>query len=72
MHRTTVYLPEDMKAQLAVEAERRGLTESEIIRRAVEKELTRRMSGAGIITDPLPEGVSGRTVEEHLKGFGEQ
>ena len=55
-----------------VEAERRGLTESEIIRRAVEKELTRRMSGAGIITDPLPEGVSGRTVEEHLKGFGEQ
>ncbi len=51
-----MYLPEDMKARLAVEAERRGLTESEIIRRAVEKELTRRMSGAGIITDPLPEG----------------
>ena len=72
MHRTTVYLPEDMKARLAVEAERRGLTESEIIRRAVEKEWNRRMSGAGIITDPLPEGVSGRTVEEHLKGFGEQ
>ena len=71
MHRTTVYLPEEMKARLAAEAERRGLSEAEIIRRAVDRELTRRMTGAGILTDPLPEGVSGRNIEEHLKGFGE-
>ena len=71
MHRTTVYLPEEMKARLTAEAARRGVTEAEIIRRAVDKELTRRMSGAGIITEPLPEGVSGRTLEEHMKGFGE-
>ncbi|MGA0209267.1 MAG: CopG family transcriptional regulator [Candidatus Nanopelagicales bacterium] len=71
MHRTTVYLPEAMKARLTAEAQRRGLSEAEIIRLAVDKELTRRMTGAGIITDPLPKGVSGRTLEEHLKGFGE-
>ena len=71
MHRTTVYLPEEMKARLAAEAERRGVTEAEVIRVAVDKELTRRMTGAGIITDPLPEGVSGRNIEEHLRGFGE-
>jgi Ribbon-helix-helix protein, copG family. len=41
MHRTTVYLPEEMKARLTAEAERRGLSEAEIIRRAVDKELTR-------------------------------
>jgi len=71
MHRTTVYLPEEMKARLSAEAERRGISEAELIRTAVDKELTRRMTGAGIITDPLPEGVSGRTLEEHMKGFGE-
>ncbi len=71
MHRTTVYLPEEMKARLSAEATRRGVTEAEIIRRAVDKELTRRMTGAGIITEPLPEGVSGRNLHEHMEGFGE-
>ena len=71
MHRTTVYLPEEMKARLSAEAARRGVTEAEIIRLAVDKELTRRMTGAGIITEPLPEGVSGRNLHEHMEGFGE-
>ncbi len=60
-----------MKARLTAEAERRGLSEAEIIRRAVDKELTRKLTGAGIITDPLPEGVSGRNLHEHMEGFGE-
>jgi len=71
MHRTTVYLPEEMKARLTAEAERRGVSEAEVIRVAVDKELTRRLTGAGIITDPLPEGVSGRNLHEHMEGFGE-
>lgn len=71
MHRTTVYLPEEMKSRLSAEAKRRGLTEAEIIRRAVDKELTRRMTGAGIITEPTPEGVSGRNLHEHPEGLGE-
>ena len=71
MHRTTVYLPEEMKARLAAEAERRGLSEAEIIRRAVDKELTRRLTGAGIITEAPPEGVGGRNLHEHMEGFGE-
>lgn len=66
-----MYLPEEMKARLTAEAERRGLSEAEIIRRAVDKELTRKLTGAGIITDPLPEGVSGRNLHEHMEGFGE-
>ena len=71
MHRTTVYLPEEMKARLTAEAQRRGLSEAEIIRRAVDKELTRRLTGAGIITEAPPEGVSGRNLHEHMEGFGE-
>lgn len=66
-----MYLPEEMKARLTAEAKRRGLSEAEIIRLAVDKELTRKLTGAGIITDPLPEGVSGRNLHEHIEGFGE-
>jgi len=47
------------------------VTEAEIVRAAVDKELTRGLTGAGIITDPLPDGVSGRTLHEHMEGFGE-
>ena len=71
MKRTTIYLPDELKARLEAAAKRRGVTEADIIRLAVDKELTRGLQGAGIITDPLPEGVSGRTLEEHMKGFGE-
>jgi len=71
MKRTTIYLPEELKARLEAAAKRRGVTEAEIVRRAVDKELTRGLQGAGIITDPLPDGVSGRTLHEHMEGFGE-
>ena len=41
MHRTTVYLPHDLKDRLAEEARVRGITEAECIRRAVEQWLSR-------------------------------
>ena len=71
MKRTTIYLPDELKARLEAAAKRRGVTEAEIVRRAVDKELTRGLQGAGIITDPLPDGVSGRNLHEHMEGFGE-
>jgi len=71
MKRTTIYLPDELKARLEAAAKRRGVTEAEIVRAAVDKELTRGLTGAGIITDPLPDGVSGRTLHEHMEGFGE-
>ncbi|MEX0864730.1 MAG: CopG family transcriptional regulator [Acidimicrobiia bacterium] len=39
MHRTTVYLPEDLKAGIEREARREGVTEAEVIRRAVGEHL---------------------------------
>lgn len=71
MKRTTIYLPDELKARLEAAAKRRGVTEAEIVRRAVDKELTRGITGAGIITDALPDGVSGRNLHEHMEGFGE-
>jgi hypothetical protein len=71
MRRTTIYLPDELKARLEKAAERRGVTEAEIIRLAVDKELTRTLRDAGIITDPSPDGLSGRNLHEHMEGFGE-
>jgi predicted transcriptional regulator len=72
MKRTTIYLPTELKDRLEEASRRRGVTEAEIIRVAVDKELTRSLRGAGILTDPLPDGVSGRTLHEHMEGFGEE
>jgi hypothetical protein len=71
MRRTTIYLPDELKTRLEKAAEHRGVTEAEIIRSAVDKELTRTLRGAGIITDPSPDGLSGRNLHEHMEGFGE-
>lgn len=50
MKRTTVYLPDDLKARLEAAAKTRGVTEAEIVRQAVDKELRRSELRAGIIT----------------------
>jgi len=47
MNRTTIKLPEDIDAKLRHEAERRGITISELTREAIETHLgTRRHLGA--------------------------
>ena len=67
MHRTTVYLPHELKARLAEEAGVRGITEAECIRRAVEQWLAR----------PRPRGAlfsAGDIVarmDELMDGLGE-
>ncbi len=76
MKRTTIYLPEEMKARLEAEAARRQITESEFIRRAVDNELQRRPRRGGIITGAPQDGITGADLTREnrhiwLEGFGE-
>ena len=75
MKRTTIYLPEDMKARLEAEAARRQITESELIRRAVDNELQRRPRRGGIFSGGPDDGITGADLTREnrhiwLEGFG--
>jgi hypothetical protein len=71
MHRTTVYLPEDLKAAVKRAARQRGISEAEVIREYIR-------AGVGV-AKPRPRGglytgsePTARRVDEVLGGFGEQ
>lgn len=71
--RTTIYLPDEMKTAIEREAARRGVTEAEIIRRAVEAALAtrpRRRSQIPAIPEGIGEDIADR-VDELLEGLGE-
>ena len=70
MKRTTVYFPEDLKGRLEAEAKRRGVTEAELIRVAVDKEVRRPRPRGGILTGGLG-GLTSENIDECLEGFGE-
>ncbi|MFZ4486444.1 MAG: CopG family transcriptional regulator [Candidatus Nanopelagicales bacterium] len=70
MKRTTVYLPDELKARLEAEAKRRGTTEAQIVREAVDKE-TRRLRPRGGIILGESEGMTARNLDDYLEGFGE-
>ncbi len=69
MVKTTLYLPDDLKAELSREAARRGESEAELIRQALRRELDSvrpRPKGALFSgTEPLAD-----RVDELLDGFG--
>ena len=72
MKKTTVYLPDDLKAALERAAAEKGKSEAELIRKAVE-ELVR---GLERPRPRLPLFSSGdptlaERVDEELRGFGE-
>ena len=67
-HKTTVYLPEELKAAVEREARHRGSSEAEVIRQAISDAVTRPLPRAGIL-DVKP--FAGQ-VEELLAGFGER
>ena len=71
MKRTTVYLPEELKERLEAAAKARGVTEAEIIRRAVDKELHRRPPRGGFLSGGPDDGVNSGNLHEHMEGFGE-
>ena len=73
MHRTTVYLPDELKARLEQAAQEERRTEAEIIRESLEAALARRARPAPRI--PLvPTGLgrpdAAERVDDLLDGFG--
>jgi hypothetical protein len=52
MKRTTISLPEDVKSRLEVEAARGQITEAQLIRQDVDKELQRPVPRGGIVKGP--------------------
>lgn len=72
VHRTTIYLPDSLKAALARAAQEEGRTEADLIREGVERLLQLRRA------EPrLPLFASGQPglaehVDEMLAGFGER
>lgn len=67
-HKTTVYLPEELKAAVEREAQRRGSSEAEVIRQAIAEAVGRPRPSPGIIGgEPIAE-----RVDELLAGFGER
>jgi predicted transcriptional regulator len=70
MQKTTVYLPDDLKAALGDEARRSGRSEAEVIREAVAAAVTpsRPKPRAGLFSgEPIAD-----RVDELLSGFGER
>lgn len=77
MKRTTVLLPEETAALLRLEAERRGVTPSEIVREAITAHVTTKpgepkgfLKLAGAFNGPPPHD-AGRRLEEVLTGLTE-
>lgn len=64
--KTTLYLPDDLKAEIEREARRRGIAEAEVIRLALAAGLSRPRPRAGILEGP----VIAEHVDELLAGFG--
>lgn len=67
-HKTTVYLPDDLKTAVEGEARRRRLSEAEVIRQAISQAVRRPRPRAGFVDgEPMAEH-----VDELLAGFGER
>ena len=70
MHRTTIYLPVELKARVAETAQLRGITEAEFIRGAIQKALDRPRPRGGLFHSGDPTWAS-RDEELLAEGFGE-
>jgi predicted transcriptional regulator len=67
-HKTTVYLPDDLKSAIEREALRRGCSEAQVIRDAVTDAVSRPRPRAGLLDgEPLAE-----RVDVLLVGFGDR
>ena len=70
MHRTTIYLPQEMKAQVAQVAQMQGITEAEFIRGAFQTALARPRPRGGLFHSGDPTWAS-RDEDLLAEGFGE-
>jgi predicted transcriptional regulator len=66
--KTTIYLPEDLKTAIEVEARRRGVSEAEVIRNAIAQAVQRPRPRPAIIDG---EPFAAR-AEDLLAGFGDR
>ena len=69
MQKTTVYLPDDLKAAVAREASQRGVAEAEVIREAIAAAVRRPSPRPGLFESEQP--IAAR-AEELLAGFGDR
>lgn len=68
MQKTTVYLPDDLKAGVEREARRRSTSEAEVIRDAIASAVQRPRPRPGLFeAEPFAD-----RVDELLDGFGER
>ncbi|HTM46777.1 MAG TPA: CopG family transcriptional regulator [Polyangiaceae bacterium] len=73
MHRTTIYLPESLRADLANTAKRLKMSEATLVRQALERHLAQ----VAVPAPRLPLFESGKRglaerADAALKGFGER
>jgi plasmid stability protein len=71
VHKTTLYLPDELRRAIAAAARRRGVSEATVIRDAITAAL------AGERPAPTPalftsDVLMARDVDSHLAGFGER
>jgi predicted transcriptional regulator len=67
-NKTTIYLPDDLKVALELEAKRRGCSEAQVVRDAVSRAVARpRPRPALVAGEPFAE-----RANELLVGFGER
>jgi predicted transcriptional regulator len=69
MQKTTVYLPDDLKAALTREAGQRGVAEAQVIREAIAAAVQRPRPRAGLFESEEPFA---NRADELLAGFGER
>jgi predicted transcriptional regulator len=69
MQRTTLYLPEDLKAAVEREARQRGVSEAEVIREAIAAAVSRPSPRAGLFASDV---AFADRADELLAGFGDR
>jgi hypothetical protein len=69
VQKTTVYLPDELKAAVTREARRRGIAEAELIRAAITAAVSRPRPKSGIFASAEPLG---DRADELLAGFGDR
>ena len=69
MHKTTLYLPVELKEAVVREARQRGVAEAQVIREAIAAAVSRPAPRAGLFASHAP--LADR-ADELLAGFGQR
>ena len=72
MQKTTVYIPQELKSELARMAEETGVSEAELIRQGIRMALAHRFPTPTIPIYFSDDPHFAERVDDHLVGFGER